>query len=63
MTDKNSSWGHSNTTPKSSKAAVHAKSASGCWSVDRLTPKSVSSTKSAKVSYAGMTVIRRNGKK
>lgn len=63
MTDKGSSWGRSNITPKSSKVTVHVKSASGGWSAERLTPKNVSSTKCARVSYAGMTIIRRNGKK
>lgn len=63
MSDKRSSWGHSHVTPKSSGKVVHAKSAVGVWSVDRLKPKETSSTKSVKVSYSGMTIIRRNGKK
>lgn len=63
MSDKHSSWGHSHVIPKSPRKAVHAKSATGVWSVDRLKPKETSSTKSVKVSYSGMEVIRRNGKK
>lgn len=63
MTDKKSTWGHSHTTPKTTKIAVHAKSASSGWTIDRLSPKTSPSTKCVKVSYAGMTVIRRNGKK
>lgn len=63
MTEKRNSWGNSATTPKHSRTIVHAKAASGGWDADRLSPKTVSSTNSVKVSYAGMTVVRRNGKK
>lgn len=62
MTEKRKSWGHSATTPIHLVTAP-AKAASGIWSIDRLSPKSSSSTNSVKASYSGMTVVRRNGKK
>lgn len=55
MSEKRISWGHSHVIPKSSGKVVYAKSAvAGAWSLDRLKPKATSSTKSVKVSYAGM---------
>lgn len=64
MSEKRTSWGHTLVTPKSSGKVVHAKSVvAGAWSVDRLKPKETLSTKSVRVSYSGMEVIRRNGKK
>lgn len=62
MSNKHCSWGQIKTIPQSSDKSVHA-AFPGRWSMDNLTPKAYSKTKSFMVSYSEMTIIKKNGKK
>ncbi len=63
MNNKKASWGKISTTPKTVHKCVASKAASSGWTRDRLTPKEIKKTQVNTVSYSGMTVIFRHGKK
>ena len=63
MSEKKASWGKVSATPKFAKKSVVAKSASSGWTMERLAPRETKRTQTNSVSYSGMTVIFRNGKK
>lgn len=62
MGDKKKSWGKANTAPKHTKV-ITANARSGEWSMDRLLPMESKKTQVNVVSYSGMTILYRHGKK
>lgn len=63
MSDKKASWGKVSAAPKHAQKSVVAKSASSGWTMERLASKETKRTQTNSVSYYGMTVIYRHGKK
>lgn len=63
MSDKKTSWGKVSAAPKHAQKSVAAKSASSGWTMEKLAPGETKRTQTNSVSYSGMTVIYRNGKK
>ena len=63
MSEEKASWGKASAAPKYTQKSVAAKNASGGWTMERLAPRETKRTQTNSVSYSGMTVIYRNGKK